>query len=410
MTVETLASPRARRMAAEAALMSLFTVKGRADPYRYYAQLREIEPVYLRRSGSVVLTRYEDCNEFLRSPAMVSTLGDSADSDSPASRFLANSILMLNPPDHTRIRRLVMGAFTGRRIVALQERIEKLTAECLDAIEDAGSDGGVVNLRDLLAFPMPSSIIATLLGIPECDWGLLYAPMSAMVSVLDVSVSEAGLKKADEAAAFLLPYFEDMVAQRRREPREDLTTVLAAAGESDDLLKPEELLSTLLFTYAAGFSTSEGMITNGTLAILQHPEQLRALRADPGLVEGMVNETLRYDTPVQTVSRMTGRDTTLAGVRLPAGTKINAFLGAANRDPDAFPDPDVFDITRTGAKNLSFGAGIHACVGAVLARTEGVVAFPALFERFPRLALAGEPRLSADFNFRSYADLPVRIR
>ncbi|MGW5048865.1 cytochrome P450 [Streptomyces griseoluteus] len=404
------------RAAGDAVLQDLYTPAGRLDPYSRYARLREIAPVYITGSGSAVLTGFDDCVAVLRDPVMRTPDGDPQDPglpgwrERPSTRTLGESMLVRNPPEHTRLRRLVSGAFSPRRVMELAPDVEGLVAACLDRMADAGADGSPVNLRDLLAFPLPSAVIGTLLGIPESDWAWLDGPMADIVPALDLSVPEVTLDRADDAARLLLPYFAELAADRRREPREDLISALVAARDGDEQLSEEELVPTIILIYAAGFSTTVGLITNGALALLRSPDQLTLLRADLSLSPAVVEEALRYDTPVQAVSRAPSRDVVIGGIEIPAGTKINPFLAAANRDPLRFPDPDRFDLTRTEAKSISFGGGVHFCLGSALARLEGAVVFRALVERFPKLALAGEPELSPEFNFRSYSNVPVTVR
>ncbi|WP_328537499.1 cytochrome P450 [Streptomyces sp. NBC_00344] len=404
------------RAACDAILQDLYTPEGRRDPYSRYARLRAIAPVHITGSGSAILTGYDDCVAVLRDPVMRTPDGDPQNPglpgwrERPATRTLGESMLVRNPPEHTRLRRLVSSAFSPRRVMELGPEVERLVASCLDNMADAGSDGSPVNLRNLLAFPLPSAVIGTLLGIPESDWAWLDNPMADIVPALDLSVPEVALDRADDAARVLLPYFGELAAARRKEPREDLISALVTARDGEERLTEDELVPTIILIYAAGFSTTVGLITNGSLALLRNPGQLALLQGDPSLGPAVVEEALRYDTPVQAVSRAPSRDVVIGGVEIPAGMKINPFLAAANRDPLRFPDPDTFDITRAGAKSTSFGGGVHFCLGSALARLEGAVVFRALTERFPNLALAGAPELSPEFNFRSYSEIPVTIR
>ncbi|WP_328380553.1 cytochrome P450 (plasmid) [Streptomyces sp. NBC_00440] len=401
----------------DAILKDLYSPAGRLDPYSRYAQLRKTAPVHLTASGSVILTGYDDCAAVLRNPVMRTPDSDPQASTAPpgwqvrpASRTIGESMLVRNPPEHTRLRRLVSGAFSPRRVMELAPDVQGLVDTCLDRVADAGADGGTVNLRDLLAFPLPSAVIAAMLGIPESDWDWLIEPMADIVPALDLSVPEVALDRADDAARLLLPYFGELAAARRERPHEDLITALVTARDGDQRLTEEELVPTIILIYAAGFTTTVGLITNGVLPLLRSPEQLALLRSDPTHTPAAVSEALRYDTPVQAVSRAPAEDVVIGGVAVPAGTKINPFLAAANRDPLHFPDPDRFDITRTGGKGIGFGGGVHYCLGSALARLEGEVVFRSLVERFPKLALAGEPELSPEFNFRSYARVPVTVR
>jgi cytochrome P450 len=417
VATDTVSSESERRAAGNAVLQDLYSADGRLDPYPRYARLREIAPVHLTGSGAAILTGYDDCMAVLRDPSMRTPEGalpkdpaQAAWRERPAARTLGESMLVQNPPEHTRLRRLVSGAFSPRRVMELTPDVEGLVDVCLDRMADAGADGTAVNLRDLLAFPLPSAVIGTLLGIPESDWAWLDNPVADIVPALDLSVPEVALDRADEAARVLLPYFGELAADRRREPRADLISALVTARDGDEQLTEDELVPTIMLIYAAGFSTTVGLITNACVALLRNPGQLALLQNDVTLAPAVVEETLRYDTPVQAVSRAASQDTVIGGVEIPAGTKINPFLAAANRDPLCFPEPDRFDLRRTGTKNISFGGGVHFCLGSALARLEGAVVFRALVERFPKLASAGEPQLSPEFNFRSYSEVPVTVR
>jgi len=405
------------RAAADTALRELLTPAGRNDPYPRYRVLREVAPIHASRIGPLVLTRYDDCAAMLRSHAF--SVHDSAWLDAtipnwrerPALATGGQSLIFRNPPDHTRLRQLVNSPFTPRRVQAMREQIERLVGDQLDMMADAGADGSPVDLRDLLALPLPVAVIGALLGVPESDWAWVRGPAANLTPLVDFFPSSEDLDRADEAARFFLPYFRDLAQQRRRAPTDDLISALVAVRDDNgDMLTEDELTETAILLFIAGFETSVNLITNGVLAMLEHPDQLACLSADPSLAAGAVEEVLRYDAPVQGAGRVAQTDTAIAGVPVPAGKEVWALLGAANRDPAQFTDPDRFDITRTGVKVATFGGGIHFCLGAPLARLEGVVAFPALFQRFPQLALAKEPVRRPNFNLRGFTTFPVTVR
>jgi cytochrome P450 len=407
---------------AEGLVAALGTPEGRADPYPVYARLRELAPVYRAASGAVFLSGYEDCVTVTRDPAFRAQGPEWMDRISPGWRerpgkvATIESMLFRDPPDHTRLRRLVSATFTARRLAGLQGDIERLVGAALDALAEAGSDGSVVNLHEILAVTLPVSVIGTLVGVPQSDWTLLQESMSAMMQVVELSVGKGAMAAADVGAQNLMDYFARLVADKRRDPSGDLASALvsvrdATEGEptgSEGGLTEAELLQTLILLFMAGVDTMVNHLVNGTAALLAHPEQLAALRADPGLAPGAVEEMMRYDPPIQIMGRVTSADTVLGGLEFGAGTLMICLLGAANRDPAQFADPDRFDLTRPGTTALSFGGGIHYCLGAPLARMESATFFPALLDRFPRLALAGEP-VRRGLVLHGFADFPVRL-
>ena len=407
----------ASRAEAEAAFRELLTPAGREDPYPRYARLRELSPVHPSRLGPLVLTKYADCEEVLRSHAF--HVHDEAWLDAmvphwqdrPSLAEGGRSLIFRNAPDHTRLRGLVAGAFTPRRVTALTPMVERFVEGTLDEMADAGADGSPVDLRDLFALPLPVAVIAALLGVPERDWLWLRGLAADLTSLVDFFAGGAQFDAADRAAEVFVPYFRDLAARRRAEPRDDMISGLVAAADGSDALTEAEIVQTALLLFVAGFETSVNLLTNGTLALLDHPDQLALFRADPeSLAEGVVEESLRYDAPVQGASRVAATDTVVAGRPVRRGKEVWTLLGAANRDPEQFADPDRFDITRVGVRPATFGAGAHFCLGAPLARLEARVALTALVRRFPRLAPAGPRERRANFNLRGFTTFPVTVR
>ncbi|WP_051966382.1 cytochrome P450 [Kitasatospora mediocidica] len=407
--------------ATEALLARLGTPQGRADPYPVYAALRALAPVCRTRRGQLYLTGHQDCAELVRSTSFRAQGPDWMDRVSPGWRerpgkvATIEAMLFRDPPDHTRLRRLVSGAFTARRMAALREQIGRLAEAALDEIADAGADGGVVDLQALLSRSLPVSVIGTMVGVPPKDWGLLQESMSAMMQVVELTVDEPALAAADRGAETLMDYFAALVADRRKEPTDDLASALVAVRddvsgdrEGGGLSEPE-LLQTLLLLFMAGVDTMVNHLVNGTAAFLAHPGQADLLRADPALAPGAVEEALRYDAPIQILARVAAEDVTIRQTPVPAGTLVIGLLGAANRDPERFPDPDVFDITRPGTGSVSFGGGMHFCLGAPLARIESAAFFPALLTRFPGLRQAGEP-VRRGLVLRGFEHFPVTLR
>jgi len=391
----------------------------RRDPYPLYAALREHVPVHRSSLGFVVCTTYDDCQEVLRDPRfgkstrdpveiLASRAGDGDLSPELLGRLAPRrSLLFLNPPDHTRLRGLVAKAFTPRTV----ERLRPAVAEIVDGLLRDIPDGEVVDVMDRLAFPLPVAVIGTMLGVPAADrprFRRVVGDAAALLEpVLSPSELEAGLAAQEELEA----YFRDLVAERRREPRDDLLSALVAARDGSDLLSEDELVSTAILLFGAGFETTTNLIGNGLLALLRHPDQLALLRAEPGRVRGAVEEVLRYDSPVQFDAREAFEDTVLGGVAVGRGDHVVTLIGAANRDPRRFSDPDRFDVLRDEGPPLSFAAGIHYCLGAALARAEGQTVLEGVLEHFDELELADdEPAWRPRATLRGLVALPVRFR
>ena len=387
------------------------TTEGREDPYRTYHQLRALAPVAAAPDGALVLTRYADCDALLRDPRfgradpdrLFMTMGLANWREHIGICQWSTSMLFRNPPDHTRLRRLVSGAFTARRVMALRPAVVALTERLLDGLAEAS---GPVNFVDAFAFPLPIAVIGELLGIPAEDRAPFQGLVRDWTALLDVYDGDV-LARADRAAGQIRDYLADLASQRRREPREDLMTALVRAESAGDRLTEEELLTTAALLFAAGFETTTHLLGNALVALLDRPDQLPALRQGDDGAATAVEELLRFDSPVQISGRMALTDADVAGVPVPAGQRVVAYLGAANRDPARFPDPDRLDLRRQGVAPLSFGGGIHYCLGAALARLEAQVALPALFARFPDIAIAGATRRRDGLTLRGYLSLPV---
>ena len=404
---------------ADALLASLVTPEGSANPYPVYARLRLLGPVRSAGSGAVFLTGYQDCAALTRDQGFGSQSPQWCDRVTPGWRAHPSKVatfdamLFRDPPDHTRLRRLVSAAFTPRQADRMRADVSTLTQTALDRLADAGSDGSAVDLQEILASSLPIAVIGSLVGVPEADWPALRGSMSRLLQLVELSLSTHALAEADDAATKLDAYFAALAADRRREPRGDLASAMVTAtdasrGEAGQFTE-DELVQTLTFVFMAGVDTMTNLLANGTAALLAHSGQAELLRGSDQYVAGTVDEVLRYDAPVQLVARVAAADAVIAGTPVVADELVVAILGAGNRDPARFGDPDTFDITRTGSAPLSFGGGIHRCLGAPLARVQAGTFFVELLRRFPLLQMAGQPKRQGTV-FRGFGYLPVALR
>jgi cytochrome P450 len=289
--------------------------------------------------------------------------------------------------------------------------VAALADRLADGVADAGSDGSPVDLIASYAEPLPVQVIAELLGVPQADWPLLRPWSNAIVKMYEYAVTREQRVAAETAAREFVDYLRGLLAQRRRAPGDDLVSSLLAETDAEGgRLSEDELVTTCTLLLNAGHEATVNVVGNGVTALLSHPDELAALRADARLVPGAVEELTRYDSPLQLFERTAAADTRVADVVVETGTKIAALLGAANRDPAVFDDPDRFDVTRTDNPHLGFGAGIHFCVGAPLARLELQSSLATLLRRFPSLALAAQPERRPEFVIRGVRTLPVTIR
>jgi cytochrome P450 len=366
-----------------------FAPEVRADPWPHFARLREADPVHLRPSGDWILTRYADCQGVLADPRCSSNPAHESTpaEGSPARQAGSNLLLFLDPPDHTRLRRLVSKAFTPRRVEVLRPRI----AELVDGLLDQVGSEPEFDVLEALAFPLPVIVICELMGVPQDDRDSLKDWSTAASRLLDPDVEGDTLEQGLLAAMGLAGYFDALFDERRRSPQDDLVSGLVAAEEEGDRLSADELRAITVLLFIAGHETTMNLIGNGTYALLQNPDQLALVRDDPEVARSAVEELLRYDGPVHATARVPTEDIDVGGTRIEKGQRMIVALGAANRDPAEFPDPDRLDVTRADNRHLTFSHGIHFCLGASLARVEGQVAIPRLLQRFPAMSLAAEP-------------------
>jgi cytochrome P450 len=389
------------------------------DPYPFYADLRRREPCHLVEGAGFrfwILTRYADVVNVLRDPRMsaekfpetaIEAAMAGPDPDFAAlGRVVSSVMLVKDAPAHTRLRGLVSKAFTPRMIEGLRTRIERLVDELLDVVETQGRFELVADL----AAPLPIVVIAELLGVPTSDRGDFKRWSDDFVPFIDGSIRDQGLPQAAKAAAALTDYFTRFIEERRKEPRDDLMSALVAAEAQGDVLSRDELIATAILLLAAGHETTTNLIGNGVLALLRNRGELERLRREPYIAKSAVEELLRFDAPVQLTSRLPREDVELFGQRFEAGLEVNVILGAANRDPAQFRDPDRLDLGRGDNRHLAFGHGAHFCLGAPLARLEAQVAFEGLAQRFPRLDLAdGPPAWKPGIVLRGPKALPLQF-
>jgi pimeloyl-[acyl-carrier protein] synthase len=389
------------------------------DPYPIYQRMRDQRIIDGPGSGPAFMhvSRYDDVHALLRYPAAGSDARRGrAYTDQTTSGALSaadreslelRSFLHLDPPDHTRLRRLGTKAFTPRRMVELRPMVQRIVDE---AIENAAERGSLDVVGDL-AYPLPVQVICHLLGVPVedllggCNDGreqLCCFDPTALVDA-PTAVFDGARRRRDRT----LGYYAKAVAERRGHPGNDLISALIAARHDGDRLSDDELVNTIRLMFVGGHETTVGLIANGALALLRHPDQLELLRLRPELWGEAIEEIIRFDTPFQFVQRTATADIELDGATIAAGTQLILWLGAANRDPGAFVDPDRFDITRQNKRHLGFGGGIHACMGAPLARMQAELALRAIVERLEHASLAAAPPVYHDDAVHALRSLPI---
>jgi len=379
-----------------------------ADPYPYYRLMRERDPVH--RNATIrtwFLTRHADVCELLRDERFSSdgTQGERYVPPPPGRGRPGRSMLVVDPPDHTRLRNLVSKAFTPRMVERLRPRIEAIAADLVDRLADeSGAD-----LISRFAYPLPVIVIAEMLGVPARDRAQFQEWSAVVVRGLDPVLDSETQEAVFDARDALVAYIRGIIGERRREPADDLITAMIAAREEGDLFSEGELVGMCNLLLIAGHETTVNLIGGGVLALLRNPDQLDRMRREPALAATAVEELLRYAPPVQWTGRVATEELELGGRRIAPRQTVVGILAAANRDPEVFGDPDRLDIGRDPNPHVSFGRGIHFCLGAPLAKLEAQVALPMLLERFPDLRLAGEPDPRPTWNLRGLAHLPVAL-
>jgi cytochrome P450 len=388
------------------------------DPYRQYAQLREHDPVHRSELGPWLITRWADVHTVLRRPG---TSVDErnlpegrrrrdrlAEIDPKRANRASHAILNIDPPDHTRLRQLVSKAFTPRAVERIRARTAEITDEILD---DLATRDEPVDLIAQLAFPLPFQVISELLGMPEGDREQLRAWSHTLTQVLDPLLVMSNTEAIVEASDRMVEVVTAAIAWKRTRDDDDLLTALIRAEDDGDVLSDHELIDNVTLLYLAGHETTVNLIGNGTNALLNHRDQYERLVADPTLDANAVEELLRFDSPVQFSRRIALEPFEVDGHRVEAGQMVMTGLGAANRDPAKFgPDAEQLDLGRADAReHVSFGSGVHHCLGAALARLEGQEVIGRLVRRFPQMERAGDPTHNQRLVLRGYDHLPVTL-
>ena len=388
----------------------------KANPHPFYARLRAEAPVHRvtlqTREIAWLVTRYDDVAMVLKDERFVKDPSNAMTPEQLARqrwfrktfKSIKRNMLNRDAPDHPRLRALVHKAFTPRLIEQMRERVQTLTDELLDKVQDRGR----MDLVHDYALPVPTTIIAEMLGVPVRDRHAFHRWSNALVSA---AASTWGLVKALPNAWALMGYIRKTVKKRRADPRDDLMSALVRAEEAGDRLSEDELAAMVLLLLVTGHETTVNLIGNGTLALLEHPDQMERLRNDPALIKPAIEELLRYTSPVETGTEYYAReDVTIGGVTIPRGEMVLAILASANRDERQFPNPDTLDIAREPNRHLAFGSGPHVCLGAPLARLEGQIAINTLLRRLPDLKPAVAPeslRWRRGLLLRGVESLPV---
>lgn len=404
-------------------MIFLASARMRDDPYWAYRLIRRRDPFHKSPFGFWVLSRHADVKAALHHPGLGNSpaaidmsqlrLGPlrrlldrpslSSVGPGPFQQISEQLLIFLDPPDHTRLRGLVSRAFTSRQVARLQDGIVILADELIAPLRGRGR----FDLMAELAYPFPARVICELIGLPPEDHELIATYGKDLAVALDPLPSADDLRRADRAAVALRDHLAGPIEERRRAPTDDLLSALVAAEADGDRLDHDELVATVLLLLIAGHETTANLIGNAVALLDRHPDQRAALRDRPELAEMAVEELLRCEAPVQMDQRNALEDVELAGRAIPKGSIVILLIGAANRDPEVFADPDRIDLGRRTNPHLSFGAGPHFCLGAALARMEGRIVLPALYRALPELAVEGRPRHRPSFTIRGFAELPV---
>jgi cytochrome P450 len=397
-------------------LVRLLDPANRANPYPLYSDIRERGPMVLPDGNLVVFSGYADCDDVLRHPSsasdrLKSTVAQRAIAAGEQPRpFGQPSFLFLDPPDHTRLRKLAQKAFAPKVIRALEGDVARLVDVLLDQIAEAGRFDVIADL----AYPLPVAVICRLLGVPiedEPEFGRASGLLGQSLDPFATFTGELpdGIHDRLQAGKWLREYLRGLVERRRSDPQEDLISGLIAAEEDGDQLTEDEIIATCNLLLIAGHETTVNLIANGIQAMLADRRHWVALGAGPHRASAVIEETLRYDPPVQLVGRIAAEELTIGVTTVPKGDNVMLLLAAAQRDPAVFPNPDTFDPDRDAVRHLAFGHGPHFCLGAPLARLEARIAFTAVTARFPQARLDGEPVYKPNVTLRGLSTLAVAV-
>jgi cytochrome P450 len=382
------------------------------DPYRFYAALRAQDPLHELEGGGIFVSRYDDAIAVYRSPVASSDkklefkpkLGDS-----PLYEHHTTSLVFNDPPLHTRVRRLIMGAVNQRAIARMEAQVGRLVDSLLDDLREKGKADFIADF----AAQIPIEVIGNLLDIPRPERSPLRDWSTAILSGLEPKLTPEMFERGNHAVREFLSYLEDLVSRRRKapgDPESDVLTRLIQGEKDGERLTETELYHQCIFLLNAGHETTTNLIGNGLWALLNNPSEERRLREDPGLISSSIEEMLRYDGPIQLNNRRLVAPMEIGGRTFPEGTLITIGIGAANRDPAQFPDPDRFDVARKPNRHVAFGHGDHVCVGMNVARMEGRIAMGSLLKRFSSIQRDGEPERDRRVRFRGFRRLPVRVK
>jgi cytochrome P450 len=409
-------APEQARAAAAAFDLKHLPARFYADPFPYYRALREHEPVKRFADGSVLLTRYADCEYVYKNPSLFNS-DKRAEfqpkyGDSPLYEHHTTSLVFNDAPLHTRVRRLIMGALSPKAVAQMQPALVALVDRLLDDLARKAGSSGCVDLVEDFAAAIPIEVIGNLLGVLRHERAPLREWSLAILGALEPVLSEPVAERGNRAVREFLAYLEGLIAHRRAhpgDPQRDVLTNLLQGAPDGERLSEKELLHNCIFLLNAGHETTTNLIANGLVALAQHPDQKQRLIDRPELIRPAIEEILRYESSNQLGNRRTTRSVVVGGVGLPEGCSITLCIGAANRDPAQFSAPESFDVGRTPNRHLAFGSGVHQCVGMGLARLEGEVALSRFLARFPGYALIGTPVRAARARFRGFPNVPSRL-
>lgn len=388
-----------------------------ADPIPVMRRLQEEEPLHWSASlGGWVVTRYDDCRMVISDKRFsAARMRPFFEHLSPEKRARVKELewsvglwaVFLDPPDHTRLRKLMNGAFTSRAVESMQGRIAAITNELLDAVVERGR----MDFMADFAYPLPATVVMEMLGVPRSALPNFKIWSDDLALFVGSSLmTPEKYDRAEAATHAMSEYFRSLLDERRRQPQDDLLTALAQARDAGDMLSDEELVASCILLLFAGHETTANLLANGMYLLLKNPDELARLRREPGLIESAVEEMLRCEGPSASLVRVAHEDVELHGQTITKGQRVFTMLNAANRDPRHFPDPDRFDVGRKQNRNITFGFGIHFCLGAPLARLEGRIALPIVLDRLQELRLLEEPGWIDSLILRGVHGLEIGFR